>query len=221
MRTHDEADLMQGSREPVLGWRVWRVDGDRLQSWAVHHHWDPGDNVAACRGAPWLCRTSPGRHCQCGFWALWSPLDCLEMASNPIEPPWYAVGLIAAWGEIALHGREGFRAERASVRCLFTDWAGAVPVPRHGAGRGPRWTDRLRDLEHRLRRRLAPDPDPNRVPILRGVAARYGVPLLSLRAAVESRLLCELGVPATRIAEVRAWVTAVARAGDAGEPGPA
>src|SRR5215472_464554 len=133
---------MGQTKDAVIGWRVWRVDDDLLQSWAVQHYWKPGANTAPTGRGVRLCPTSPGRRCQCGFWALWSPLQCLSMASCPVEPPWYAIGLIAGWGEVALHGREGFRAEQASVRCLFTDWAGAVPVPRPAAGHLGRWVER-------------------------------------------------------------------------------
>jgi hypothetical protein len=35
------------------------------------------------------------------------------------------------WGEVAIHGSEGFRAERAVVACLFVDWP--------WAWRGARW----------------------------------------------------------------------------------
>jgi hypothetical protein len=199
------------TNDAVLGWRVWRVDDDRLQSWAVHHYWEPGTNTATCRGGAILCSTSPGRRCQCGFWALWSPLQCLSMASSPIEPPWYAIGLIAAWGEVALHGREGFRAERASVRCLFTDWAGAVPVPRPATGHIGRWVERLRDSGHRRFPLLAHHPDPGRLGTLRRVASRYSVPLVPMRTALDSGLLSEWAVPNEQLREVAAWVAALAR----------
>src|SRR5262245_40650270 len=108
--------------EPVLGWRIWKVRGERLASWAVDYCWEPGENRAVCLapGRP-ACAAPPGRRCQCGFWALWSPQQSLARAAGAFEPPWQVMGLIAGWGTVALHDREGFRAECATVRCLFTD----------------------------------------------------------------------------------------------------
>jgi len=202
---------MAPSASQVIGWRLWRVGDQRLQSWAVDHYWHPGQNLATCRDSQRLCAAAPGRHCQCGFWALWSPLRCLSMASNPVEPPWYAIGLIAAWGVVAMHGREGFRAERASVVCLFSDWAGAGPVPDVAACRLRRWASGV--VGGRLGARPRPDPDPGRIAALRCVAGRYAVPLVSLRGAVESRLLREWGIPAVRIREVETWLAGVAAGG--------
>src|SRR5207247_11201720 len=116
--------------EPLIGWRLWRLQGASLQSWGVDYHWRPGVNSASCISTIRACVASPGKHCQCGFWALWSPLQCLARAQELEEPPWHVLGLITAWGTVALHGREGFRAQHASVTCLFTDWAGSAPVPR-------------------------------------------------------------------------------------------
>lgn len=194
---------------PVLGWRLWRVDGERLRSWSVHHHWTPGANVAACRSADGPCGATPGRHCQCGFWALWSPLRCLENAQWHGEPPWHVMGLVAGWGVVARHGTEGFRAQHASVMCLFTDWAGSAPIPVPGDGVVARWTNWVRG--GRLRRRFRPggDANPDRMPALRAVAASYGIPLVSLQGALDLHVLGEWGVPTDRIHEVRAWVEAV------------
>src|SRR5215831_6272758 len=115
--------------EPVLGWRIWNLRGGRLESWAVDYCWEPGENLAACL-APHrrACRSSPGLHCQCGFWAVWTPGQCLARACAAAEPPWHVMGLVVGWGTVALHGREGFRAERAALRCLFTDrpWSAAA-----------------------------------------------------------------------------------------------
>ena len=195
--------------EPVLGWRLWRVSDGRLQSWAVNHYWQPGQNVATCRSSERICAAAPGQRCQCGLWARWSPLQCLSLASNPIEPPWYVVGLIAAWGEVAIHGREGFRAERASVLCVFTDWAGAAPVPQVATGKFTRWANAMLDNRLMRGRRWRADPDPIRIELLQRVARQYAVPLVSLRAALESRLLSEWGVPPDQLREVEAWVAAL------------
>ena len=119
------------------------------------------------------------------------------------------LGLITGWGTVAVHGREGFRAQNASAVCLFTDWAGSAPVP----NLADRWLERL------LRRVLAPPlsrrrsgraEDPGRLTVLRAAATRYGVPLVSLRGALGLRALGEWGIPQRGILEVEAWVAAAA-----------
>jgi hypothetical protein len=184
------------SREPVFGWRIWRIEDGLLASLVVDHRWKPGENVARCL-APGrrVCAEPPGEYCHCGFWAVWGPAQSVSRASPAIEPPWQVMGLIAGWGTVAMHGAEGFRAERAAVRCLISD----RPWP---------WSPRLRTQVaawwRRARRREPPTPDMLESPrqeTLRSVAARYAVPLLSLRDAVNVGLLGELGIPDERIAE--------------------
>jgi hypothetical protein len=162
------------------------------------------------------CSAPPGTHCQCGFWALWSPLQCLARAKEAVEePPWHVLGLIAGWGTVALHGSEGFRAQHASVTCLFTDWAGSAHVPHPADRRLDTWTRRIFDRRSTPRWRPGAEPDPDRLPALLGAARRYAVPVVSLRGALGLRVLGEWGIPPRRIQEVEAWVAAAAApAGD-------
>ena len=189
--------------EPVLGWRIWNLRGGRLESWAVDYCWEPGENLAACL-APHrrACRSSPGLHCQCGFWAVWTPGQCLARACAAAEPPWHVMGLVVGWGTVALHGREGFRAERAALRCLFTDrpWSAAAL---------PGAPSRLAGWWRRAIGRTAPTEPPEKaapreighLDELEAVAAHYAVPLVSLRAAADLGLLSELGVPEAQVEE--------------------
>lgn len=148
---------MTGRNEQVLGWRVWRLQDGSLRSLVVDFRWGPGENQAVCLapGRP-ACVEPPGAHCNCGFWAAWSPRRALTRTCSTIEPPWQVMGLVAASGGIVSHGAEGFRAERVTLRCLFTDrpWSSWA-----GDDRGPGWE------------------------ALRAVAAAYAVPLLSLENA--------------------------------------
>jgi hypothetical protein len=143
--------------EQVQGWRVWRLHEGRLHSLVVDFRWEPGENRAVCLAlGRRACPHPPGDHCNCGFWAAWSPRQALSRTCATVEPPWQVMGLIAASGELVPYGAEGFRAERATLRCLFTDrpwsWWG-------GVDQGPGWE------------------------ALRAVAADYAVPLLSLDSA--------------------------------------
>jgi hypothetical protein len=189
--------------EPVLGWRIWNLRDGHLESWAVNYRWEPGENTATCL-APNRppCGSSPGRRCQCGFWGVWSPKQCLSRASAPAEPPWHVIGLCMGWGTVALHGREGFRAERAAVRCLFKDrpWGRSpgpgVPQPVR------RWWRRALGLPAPLEPpRHEGRCEPRHLTELESVAARYAVPLVSLRGAAGLGLLSELGVPDVQIEE--------------------
>ena len=186
--------------EPVVGWRLWKVRDDELCSWAVEHGWQPGDNAAVCLAdRPYRCPQAPGMSCRCGFWALYSPVGAMRLASaTPTAGA--AIGLIAGFGTVAVHGREGFRAEMARVTCLFTDEIALAPIDRI-------WR-RLLHRFHRgcdagLHRRI-----PSRTGALNRVASRYAVPLVSLQAAVAVGVLGELGVRPDAIAELEAWLKA-------------
>ena len=189
---------MQEAAEPVLGWRIWKLRDGRLESLVVDHCWEPGANRAECLAPARPCPESPGRHCQCGFWAVWSPRQCVSRAGA--EPPRQVMGVIAGWGAVAMHGAEGFRAEHAAVRCLFVDrpWRWQAPgAGRRLAGWWRRATGRGEDPEP-----AAVDPvDRRHWEALRQAAERYAVPVVSLRDAASLGLLGELGLPGERIAE--------------------
>jgi len=153
--------------ERVLGWRIWRLRDRSLRSLVIDYRWVPGENRAACmpfERAP--CSQSPGQHCNCGFWAAWSPRQALSRTCATVEPPWQVLGLVAMSGAVVGHGADGLRAERATLRCLCADrpWAWLPPVDESG------WGDELRS-----------------------VAADYDVPLLSLSNAESLRLSEESG----------------------------
>ncbi len=195
--------------DPVLGWRVWHLNRGRLKSWAVDYFWSPGENVAMCLASHrTACSAPPGQHCQCGFWALSAPRQLMTRVGTMAEPPWHVMGLIEGWGTVARHGREGFRAERAALRCLFTDrpWSGSA-FPR-APGRLAAWWRRTFGLT------VPPPPEvgsePKYIDELATVAARYAVPLVSLRAAAGLGLLSELGVPRAQIEEAAGLVAAAA-----------
>ena len=186
--------------EPLLGWRIWNLRGERLESWAVDYCWEPGENRATCLAAHRrACATSPGVHCQCGFWAVWSPRQCLSRACVANEPPWHVMGLVAGWGTVALHGPEGFRAERAALRCLVTDRPWSPVTMRRGQSRLSRWWNEWLGRPPITEPQEREPADQWLTGTLQAVAARYGVPLVGLRAAAEVGLLSELGVPQDQI----------------------
>lgn len=191
--------------EPVLGWRLWRVRGDRLRSWSAEHTWEAGENVAHCLGGLSTPHQSPGRWCMCGFWALFSPLRAIELGRFDRVEDASALGLVRGWGEVAVHGREGFRAERAGIACIFSDWV--WDAPRLPPPEGP-----LKSALWRVRATLgwsprAIQPHPERRTSLHRVAGTYGVPVVSLGGALRCGLLAELGATDGMTREVAAWLT--------------
>jgi hypothetical protein len=130
----------------------------------LDYRWAPGENRATCLSARRRpCPASPGQSCNCGFWAAWSPRLALSRTCATIEPPWQVMGLVSLSGAVVPHGADGVRAERAALRCLFSDrpWSWVPPVP------------------------AVPDSDWD---ALRFVAEDYGVPLLSLSHAASRGL---------------------------------
>ena len=189
--------------EPVLGWRLWRLHGDHLRSWAIDYVWEPGENLARCLARSGRrCPNPPGTDCQCGFWALWSPLSCLRRARNEGNSYPSVVGLINGWGTVALHGKEGFRAERAAIVCLFTDQVSGPfqPRPDHPPFK---WWRGLLSMGSVFVPEATIEEHSSQLPSQLGpVAESYGVPVQTLKSALHAGLLGELGVATEAISEV-------------------
>jgi hypothetical protein len=195
--------------EPAVGWRLWRLGGDHLRSWVVDYIWEPGENFARCLiEEPGRCQSSPGTDCKCGFWALWSPLHCLHRGRLESNGDFWALGMISGWGTVALHGKEGFRAERAALLCLFLDDVDGVAHGRKLFGKNWRLWRFLG-----FPPQVEPEPSQSteqqaeRLIRLRPVAESYGVTLLTLEAALRSGMLAELGATREAISEVDQFVT--------------
>ena len=190
--------------DPLLGWRLWRVRGHGLRSWGIDCLWEVGENTAKCFNLNRDCVRPPGRSCLCGFWGLFNPLAALEMARSERDETAPVLGLIRGWGECAIHTEEGFRAQHASVACLFSDWvwdAAVMPRP-HQFGSSMWW---------RLQRAVGYVPArPRRIPDreshLREVAVHYGVPLVRLADAARHGVLQEYGATRGMLRDVERWL---------------
>ena len=189
----------------MLGWRLWRLRDGVLRSWTLSYDWSPGRNQATCLSPrSSRCQSSPGGTCQCGFWALDSPLECLLRGRHQGIGWWPVMGLMRGWGTVAVHGQEGFRAQAAAVVCLFSDW----PFVRRQVDDAP--------LPGPLRRRLhalleggdggpLPSEQRERSEMLKRTAPSYGVPLVSFADSVRLGLLQELGVDGRIVDEIARW----------------
>lgn len=199
-------DVLGGAPAPFVGWRIWRMTGEGLVSWAVNYTWEPGPNRAVClrqqRGIlppeP-ACPVSPGPGCACGLWGVWDLAGVVARARDELLDPFASapvIGLVMGWGEVAVHGVEGFRASHASIQLLIEDSPWSALLDGLGAPHG--WLAALR------RRLGGEQADIARRRALERVRARYGVPIHRLDVAARSGLLAELGLPLTSVRAVKA-----------------
>lgn len=107
---------------PVVGFRAWRIVGDRLHSPYIPCRWDGRDMHAVCfpanrsltRGVGWLDgeHDAPHADCQCGVYAYHAP------GTQRWYGEWHWVeGVVTVWGRIEAH-RDGLRAEHARIQAL-------------------------------------------------------------------------------------------------------
>jgi hypothetical protein len=102
--------------EPLLGWRLWHVDGKhRLASWSQSACWPERERLEArCRRILGRCEDAPARNHPCGIYAL----RTRELAESLLrELPLPVAGAIAL-GRVSLWGRvienvNGWRAQFA------------------------------------------------------------------------------------------------------------
>jgi hypothetical protein len=109
------------------------------------------------------------------------------------------LGLIKAFGIVALHGNEGFRAEMAMVTCVFTDEIALAPAERV-------WRRLVRRFQSNTSE-LGNGSKLEGTHAMKRLAGHYGVPLVSLQSALSVGLLSELGVAQDAIKELQGWLT--------------
>jgi hypothetical protein len=122
--------------EPVVGYRAWKVIGERLHSPYIPCRWDGRLMHAICspayrkvhRGIGWLTEPhrSPDPRCACGIYAYHRP----GLRSYFGEFMWLE-GIVTAWGRIEVHS-EGLRAEHARIEAL-AEPAASEPTRSHAA----------------------------------------------------------------------------------------
>jgi hypothetical protein len=113
--------------DPVVGFRAWRIVGDRLLSPNIPVRWEGRVLHAACHpvqkrlllGAGWVHEphASPHRDCQCGIYAYHTP----GVRGWFGEFDWVE-GVVTVWGRLEAHA-DGLRAEHARIEALV------VPPP--------------------------------------------------------------------------------------------
>ncbi|HEY6567296.1 MAG TPA: hypothetical protein VI341_07235 [Actinomycetota bacterium] len=123
--------------EPVVGWRVWRLqraDGRlALVSATRDHAWPAADAIEATCWLDHGAAGVPQAACRCGIYATSSPSTLPQV--NVISPETCVVGAIAMWGSVVEHAR-GARSQFAYParlrlvcgRCLAAGMGAVEPV---------------------------------------------------------------------------------------------
>ena len=123
--------------EPVVGWRVWRLQrvGARLAlvSATRDHAWPAAGAIEATCWIDHGTAGVPQAGCRCGIYATSSPSALPQV--NVISPETCVVGAIAMWGSVVEHAR-GARSQFAYParlrlvcgRCLAAGFGAVEPV---------------------------------------------------------------------------------------------
>jgi hypothetical protein len=113
-------DLVQ----PVIGYRLWRLDDDALWSPYVEERWARGVHTAVCRAERGdHADPAPAHDCSCGIHAWYEPCPTLSWAATRH----LVAGAIALWGDLELHPF-GMRAARGMIVALaLPPWNGPKP----------------------------------------------------------------------------------------------
>jgi len=109
-------------RDPIVGWRIWRVAGERLHAVVWGTPWPPRTRFAArCEDRPstfwpsqWQPRehTAPGAECECGVYAFKSRAEAELLAREKVDHDVIALGRVSLWGRV-LETERGYRGEFA------------------------------------------------------------------------------------------------------------
>lgn len=109
---------MDNSNQPLLGFRLWSLEENKLWSiGAGKSYWSPGPNQAVCLRDPE--HVAPVADCECGYYAYKSLVapeageyrDILDSSIGLVG------GAVAAGGDVLMHP-EGFRAEQMAIVAL-------------------------------------------------------------------------------------------------------
>jgi hypothetical protein len=113
-------DLVQ----PVIGYRLWRLDDEALWSPYVEERWERGVHEAVCRADRGdHTEPAPAHDCSCGIHAWYEPCPTLSWAATRH----LVAGAIALWGDMELHPF-GMRAARGMIVALaLPPWNGPKP----------------------------------------------------------------------------------------------
>ena len=193
----EPVDGGQAGQEPVIGWRVWALANNRLYSTGKNAFWRPGENVAECLVG--RNHDVPAPSCHCGFWAKHDPVSAMELAARVENGQRMGSGFTVL---------DPYRTVAVGLVLGY----GAIAV--HG-GEG------YRAGLARVVCIFADAPETlvtEKANLRRTVADTYGVPCITLDAAISIGFLQELGVRRQAVEQVRTWIEAGRPLGEAPRP---
>lgn len=101
--------------EPIIGWRVWQVNDNKLCSVGVSGVWEPMKALhAECENYD---HKAPQLNCQCGMWSF-NSLETLLPAADAYDSENIILGSVYLWGKV-IECENGFRAEFAYPKELW------------------------------------------------------------------------------------------------------
>ena len=98
--------------EPVVGYRLWSVQGDRLYSPYRGDVWEDVELRARCPLGTHDPGDVPATDCMCGVYAYYVRPPRSSAVSRDL-----VIGAVAAWGQVELHGA-GMRVSHARILAL-------------------------------------------------------------------------------------------------------
>jgi hypothetical protein len=95
--------------EPVIGFRLWSVRGDRLYSPFRGDLWEDVELHARCELEVHDGADVPADHCECGIYAFYDQPPRSSAATRAL-----VIGAVVLWGQLQLYG-VGMRASHARL----------------------------------------------------------------------------------------------------------
>lgn len=171
--------------DPVIGFRQWRIEGNRLRSPYCAVTWEQPELAASCPLDTHEPGATPDASCTCGIYAYYEP--CPRTASAGMRD--LVSGAVVLWGGIELHGN-GMRAAHCRIVALALPLLSArkrrATVAAASALDVPALPHRI--LSEEARRHGAPVPPSLRPPPYRPLlpATKVGRPLPTVGAALNA-----------------------------------
>jgi len=106
------AELAPDLIEPVVGYRLWSVHGDRLYSPFRGDVWEDVELRARCLLGAHDPGDVPATDCSCGVYAYYD-----QPPRSSAVPRDLVIGAVLAWGQVELHGA-GMRVSHARILAL-------------------------------------------------------------------------------------------------------
>jgi hypothetical protein len=95
--------------DPVIGYRLWSVRGDRLYSPFHGDIWDDVELAARCESTAHDLADVPAPGCGCGLYAYYDQPPRSSAATRDL-----VIGAVVLWGQMQLHSA-GMRASHARI----------------------------------------------------------------------------------------------------------